>query len=46
MNGKKENKGELEGIGGMFYGIGWTEVLLILGYTFAPVLIRILWMLV
>lgn len=45
MNDKEENKSELEGVGGMFYGIGWVEVLLILAYIFAPLVIRILWQL-
>lgn len=42
MNDKKEKKDELEGIGHMFYGIGWVEALLILGYAFAPVLVKLL----
>lgn len=42
MNDKEEKKDELEGIGGIFYGIGWAEALLILGYAFAPVLFRLL----
>ncbi|OOM78922.1 hypothetical protein [Clostridium sp. BL-8] len=42
MKDEKEKKDELEGIGGMFYGIDGVDALLILGYAFAPVLIRLL----
>ena len=42
MKDKKEGEDELEGIGGMFYGIGWSEALLILGYSLAPILFRLL----